>query len=68
MVLQRYCESTYQKDVIKDLCRTVHLAQNDNHLVVDELFELSQIACHVHFQLCADLQSKHTDKILQQQI
>lgn len=45
----------YQEDVVKDLSRTVHLAQNNNHLFVDELLELSQVACHVHFQLCPDL-------------
>lgn len=48
---------TYQEHVVKDLRRTVHLAQNDNHLIVDELLELSQIACHVHFQLCSDLKN-----------
>lgn len=45
----------YQKDVFKDLRGTVHLAQDDNHLVVDELLELSQVARHVHFQLGSDL-------------
>ncbi|TNN67296.1 hypothetical protein EYF80_022403 [Liparis tanakae] len=33
---------TYQEDVFKDLRRTVHLAQNEDHLIVYELFELSQ--------------------------
>lgn len=41
--------------MFKDLCRTVHLAQDDNHLVVDEFLELSQVAGHVHFQLRPDL-------------
>lgn len=41
--------------MFKDLCRTVHLAQDDNHLVVDEFLELSQVAGHVHFQLRSDL-------------
>lgn len=45
----------YQKDVFKDLRRTVHLAQDDNHLIVYELLELSQVAGHVHFQLSSDL-------------
>lgn len=61
----QFSESTYQEDMIKDLCRTVHLAQNDNHLLVDELLELSQVARHVHFQLCSNLHNqthKHTFK------
>lgn len=41
--------------MFKDLCRTVHLAQDDDHLFVDELLELSQVAGHVHFQLGSDL-------------
>lgn len=41
--------------MFKDLCRTVHLAQDDNHLIVDEFLELSQVAGHVHFQLRSDL-------------
>lgn len=56
MVLQR-TSSTYQEDVIKDLRRTVHLAQDDNHLIVDELLELSEVARHVHFQRCSDLRN-----------
>lgn len=59
----RCSESTYQEDVIKDLRRTVHLAQNDNHLIVDELLKLSQVACHVHFQLCSDLRNKSSQRI-----
>lgn len=55
--IEVFQRSTYQEDVVKDLRRTVHLAQNDNHLIVDELLELSQIACHVHFQLCSDLKN-----------
>lgn len=73
--IRRCSEATYQEDVIKDLRRTVHLAQNDYHLVVNVLLELSQVACHVHFKLCSDLQhtpsqrgDKHTDEILKQQI
>lgn len=49
--------STYQEDMFKDFCRTVHLTQNDNHLIVDVLLELSQVARHVHFQLCSDLEN-----------
>lgn len=62
MILQRCSESTYQEDVIKDLRRTVHLAQDDNHLIVDELLELSQVACHVHFQLCSDLKNTSSQR------
>lgn len=52
-----YCavEYTYQKDMFKDLRRTVHLTQDDNHLFVNEALELSQVARHVHLQLCSDL-------------
>lgn len=41
-------ESTYQKDMFKDLSRTVHLTQDDDHLFVNEALELSQVARHVH--------------------
>lgn len=50
---------TYQEDVIKDLCRTVHLAQDHNHLIVYEFLELPKVACHAHFQLCSDLHTKY---------
>lgn len=48
--------------MLKDLCRTVHLAQNGNHLIVNEFLELSQVARHVHFQLCSDLQNTYTEE------
>lgn len=47
--------STHQEDMVKDLSGAIHLTQNGNHLIVDKLLELSQVACHMHFQLCADL-------------
>lgn len=53
--------------MFKDLCGTVHLAQNDNHFIVDELLELSQVACHVHFQLGTDLQVAHIQRNKQKQ-
>lgn len=53
-------ESTHQKDMFKDLCRAVHLAQNDDHLIVNELLEFPQVACHVHLQLCSDLRDTCT--------
>lgn len=74
VLLQRCSDATYQEDVVKDFRRTVHLAQNGNHLIVDELLKLSQVARHVHFQLCSYLHNtssqrtdQHTDKILKQQ-
>lgn len=48
--------------MIKDLCRTVHLAQNDYHLIVDELLKLSQVTRHVHLQLCSDLRRTQSRK------
>ena len=47
--------ASYQVHVVEDLGGAVHLAQDDDHLVVDELFELPQVAHHLHLQLCADL-------------
>lgn len=56
------CVWTYQVDVVKDLCGAVHLSQDDDHLVVDELFELPQVTHHLHLQLCADLEAHTTVK------
>lgn len=47
--------TSYQKDVVKDFRGTVHLSQDDDHLVVDELLKLPQITDHLHLQLCSDL-------------
>ena len=44
--------------MVKDLGGTVHLAQDDDHLVVDELLELPQVAPHLHLQLGADLKEE----------
>lgn len=41
--------------MFKDLRRTVHLTQDDDHLFVNEALELSQVARHVHLQLGSDL-------------
>lgn len=41
--------------MLKYLSGAIHLTQDDNHLIVDVLFKLSQVTTHVHFQLCADL-------------
>lgn len=43
--------------MIKDLGGTVHLSQDDDHLVVYELFELPQVTNHLHLQLCSDLRN-----------
>lgn len=48
--------------MFKDLCGTVHLTQDDNHLFVNEALELPQVACHVHFQLCPDLRDTMSQK------
>ena len=46
--------------MVKDLSGAVHLAQDDDHLVVDELLELSEVTGHLHLQLCADLRGRAT--------
>lgn len=45
----------YQVDMVKDECGFVHLAQDQQHLIVDELFVLLQVTVHVLLQLCTDL-------------
>jgi len=50
---------SHQVNVVKDLGGAVHLAQDDDHLVVDELLELAQVARHLHLQLGADLPGEH---------
>ncbi len=44
--------------MVKDLRGAVHLAQDNNHLIIDELLELPQVANHLHLQLCANLKGK----------
>ena len=51
--------SSYQVKVVEDERGLVHLTQDQEHLVVDELLVLVQVAAHVLLQLCADL--KHTE-------
>lgn len=46
---------SYQVDVVKDECGFVHLSQNQQHLIVDELFEFLQVAAHMLLQLSTDL-------------
>lgn len=49
---------SHQVDVVKDEGGFVHLAQDQQHLIVDELFVLFQVTVHVLFHLCADLPKK----------
>lgn len=51
--------------MFKDLRRTVHLTQDDNHLFVNEALELSQVARHVHLQLGSDLWNTRSRKSAQ---
>lgn len=44
--------------MVEDLGGAVHLAKDNNHLIIDELLELSQIANHLHLQLCPNLKKK----------
>lgn len=41
--------------MLEYLSGAVHLTQDDNHLIINVLFKLSQVTPHLHFQLCADL-------------
>lgn len=47
----------YQEDVVKYFCWAVHLAQYDDHLIIDELFELPQVTNHLHLQLRTNLRT-----------
>lgn len=60
MEVRGHCLDAHQEDVVKDLGGTVHLAQDDDHLVVNELFELPEVTRHLHLQLCADLRGTMT--------
>lgn len=41
--------------MIKYLCGAVHLPKDHYHFIVNEFFELPQVAHHLHLQLRADL-------------
>lgn len=43
--------------MIEDLSGAVHLSQDDDHLIIDKLLELPQVADHLHLQLRADLRT-----------
>ena len=54
------CQVTNQVEVIKDECCLVHLAQDQQHLVVNELLVLHQVTAHMLLQLCSDLTGQHS--------
>lgn len=45
----------YQVDMVEDEGGFVHLAEDEKHLVVNELFVLFQVTVHMLFQLCTNL-------------
>lgn len=52
---KKWGKISYQVDMVKDESGFVHLAQDEEHFIVNELFVLLQVTVHVLFQLCADL-------------
>lgn len=55
---------SYQVDVVKDESGFVHLAKDEKHLVVNELFVLLQVTVHVLFQLRSYLPQKEEESIV----
>lgn len=55
---KRQYQLSHQVDVVEDESCFVHLAQDEQHLVVNELFVFLQVAVHVLLQLCTDLTKK----------
>jgi len=53
---------THQEDVIKYLSGAVHLPEDHYHFIVNELFELPQVAHHLHLQLRAYLRGVEEHK------
>lgn len=49
---------THQINVVKDECGFIHLTQDQEHLVVDELLVLLEVAAHVLLQLITDLKER----------
>lgn len=45
----------HQVDMVKNMRGFVHLTQDEEHLVVDELFVLFEVTAHVLLQLITDL-------------
>lgn len=55
---QKQKKTPHQVDVVEDERGLVHLAQDQQHLVVNELLVLLQVAAHVLLQLTADLRGQ----------
>lgn len=51
-------KQSYQINVIKDQRGLVHLTQDQQHLVVNELFIFFQVTAHVLLQLITNLRTK----------
>lgn len=64
LINKKWGKIFYQVDVIKDESGFVHLAQDEEHLIVNELFVLHQVTVHVLFQLCADLPKKKSSSFV----
>lgn len=60
----RKTQVSYQVDVVKDESGFVHLAKDEKHLVVNELFVLLQVTVHMLFQLCSYLPQKEEESIV----
>ena len=54
---------TNQIEVVKYECCLVHLAQDQQHLVVDELLVLHQVTAHMLLQLRPDLRGQQTHQL-----
>lgn len=52
----------HQVDVVKNGRGLVHLTQDEQHFVVDELLKFFQVAAHVLLQLVADLAPANKQK------
>lgn len=48
--------------MVKDEGGFVHLTQDQQHLIINELFVFLKVAVHVLLQLCTDLNKKKTTK------
>lgn len=46
--------------MVEDKGRLVHLAQDEQHLVINEFLELFQVAIHLFLQLISDLWAGQT--------
>lgn len=48
--------------MVKDEGGFVHLTQDQQHLIINELFVFLKVAVHVLLQLCTDLNKKNNNK------